>query len=121
MTNDIDAVIRNAITPIVSTCIPYMLDDADNHATEYCTFNYSEFGGLFAGSTADVITYVAQLHYFCPKKTDPNAKKRQIRNALITAGFTVPSVLNASDSEGQHYIFDFRYVDDGGLHGNGIV
>lgn len=111
----IDEIIRTAVTPTVSTCLPYVMDDGDSHSTEYCTFNYAEYPDLFAESKANAIYYIVQIHYFCPRKTNPNEKKRQLRNALINAGFTTPSIINASDKDGQHFVFECEYSDDGGL------
>ena len=39
--------------------------------------------------------------------------RRQLRQALLDAGFTPPSITNATDEICQHYVFEFE--DVGGL------
>jgi hypothetical protein len=104
----LNTVIRAAITPIVPECVP---DQYTGTATEYCTFNYSEIPDSFGDESPEAIRYLVQLHYFLPTGTNPHAKKKQLKNALLSAGFTYPSVTNASDSDGQHIIFETEYSD----------
>ena len=104
----INTIIRAAITPIVPECVP---DQYGGTATEYCTFNYSEIPDAFGDELPGAIRYLVQLHYFLPTGTNPCAKKKQLKNALLNAGFTYPSVTNASDADGQHYALECEYSD----------
>ena len=104
----INSTIRAAVTPIVPICVP---DQYDGMATEYCTFNYSEIPDSFGDDSPHAIRYLVQLHYFFPTGANPYAKKKQLKNALLNAGFTYPSVTNASDGDGQHNVFECEYVD----------
>ena len=104
----LNTVIRAAITPIVTECVP---DQYGGTATEYCTFNYSEIPDAFGDESPGAIRYLVQLHYFLPTGTNPYAKKKQLKNALLSAGFTYPSVTNASDADGQHYVLEAEYCD----------
>lgn len=104
----LNTIIRAAITPIVTECVP---DQYGGTATEYCTFNYSELPDAFGDDSPHAIRYLVQLHYFLPTGANPYAKKKQLKNALLNAGFTYPSVTNASDGDGQHIIFETEYSD----------
>jgi hypothetical protein len=104
----INTIIRAAITPIVPECVP---DQYTGTATEYCTFNYSELPDAFGDDSPHAIRYLVQLHYFLPTGVNPYTKKKQLKNALLNAGFTYPSVTNASDADGQHYALECEYSD----------
>lgn len=110
----INATIKAAVEPIVPICVP---DLYSGTATEYCTFNYTELPDSFGDETPGAIRYLVQLHYFCPyigkngSYFNPYTKKKQLKNALLNAGFTYPSVTNASDADGQHIVFETEYVD----------
>ena len=104
----LNTIIRAAITPIVPECVP---DQYTGTETEYCTFNYSEIPDAFGDESPEAIRYLVQLHYFLPTGTNPYTKKKQLKNALMNAGFTYPSVTNASDSDGQHYVLEVEYCD----------
>lgn len=104
----INSTIRTAITPIVTDCVP---DQYTGTATEYCTFNYSEIPDAFGDELPEAIRYLVQLHYFLPTGASPITKKKQLKNALLNAGFTYPSVANASDADGQHYVLECEYAD----------
>jgi hypothetical protein len=110
----LNTIIRAAITPIVPECVP---DQYTGAATEYCTFNYTELPDAFGDEMPGAIRYLVQLHYFCPyigkngSYFNPYTKKKQLKNALLNAGFTYPSVTNASDADGQHYALECEYSD----------
>lgn len=104
----VNKAIKTAVEPIVSVCVTDIYRGAE---TEYCTFNYSEIPDGFGDDTATAIRYLVQLHYFCPTESNPISVKKQLKTALHNAGFTYPSVTNASDEDGQHYVFDMEYVD----------
>ena len=104
----IDATIRNAITPIVPIVKPNIYTGSE---TEYIVFNYSELPTLHADNHPNAMRYLVQVHWFCPGNVNPSAKKKRIRQALHGAGFTYPSTTNASDGEGQHFVFETEYCD----------
>lgn len=109
----VNSIICTAVTPIVPVCVPDVYRPLPNEtpAVEYCTFNCSEIPDAFGDELPEAIRYLVQLHYFLPTGASPIAKKKQLKNALLNAGFTYPSVTNASDSDGQHIIFESEYCD----------
>lgn len=104
----IDAKIRTALTPVVSVVKPNVHTGSD---TEYIVFNYTELPTLHADNVPHAIRYLVQVHWYLPTNVNPNTKKKQIKQALLNADFTYPSVTNASDSEGQHFVFEMEYCD----------
>lgn len=104
----INSTIRAAVTPIVAVCVP---DVYTGTATEYCTFNYTEYPEEFSDDAPHALKYSVQLHYFCPTGVNPDAKKTALKKALFGADFTYPDVINAVDEDGQHWIFECEYLD----------
>lgn len=104
----INSIIKSAIEPIVPVCVPDLYEGA---ATEYCAFNYSELPDAFGDNKPSAIRYLVQVHYFCQRGANPISTKMRLKNALLNADFTYPSVTNASDKDGQHWVFECEYVD----------
>lgn len=100
----INEAFRAAVEPVVAVCVP---DAYDGEAEEYCTFNYTEVPEDFGDDVPDVIRYAVQLHYICPVGRNSIATRRRLRQAILAADFTAPTVENASDADGQHYVFEF--------------
>lgn len=82
----------------------------------YLVYNYYVIPEVFADSAAHAARYSIQLHLYLPHKTNPNETKLSIIGACVSNGFTFPGMTNASDGEGQHYVFEFEYVNAGGLY-----
>lgn len=83
----------------------------------YLVYNYFVIPQVYAEHVAHAARYSVQLHLYLPHKENPNAVKLAIINACVAAGFTFPSMTNASDKEGQHYVFEFEYANGGGFYG----
>lgn len=83
----------------------------------YLVYNYYVIPEVYADSAAHAARYSIQLHLYIPHKENPNPIKLQIYSACHENSFPTPSMTNASDDEGQHYVFTFEYVNGGGLYG----
>ena len=105
----VNQAIIDAVTPIVSKVVP---DNYNGEEKEYCVFNYTEYPDLYGDDGPTMIRYSVMLHYFLPLGENPIITKKRIQNALHDAGFTYPSVTNATDNEYQHYVFECEYIDD---------
>lgn len=101
----IDEVIRSALNGIEDVIKPNVYDGS---ATEYIVYNYDERGVVFADSRPRAILYRVMVHLYLPHGMNPGEKKDAIREAIWDAGGTWPSITNASDGEGQHYVFEFE-------------
>lgn len=107
--------LREKLLPVVPIVEPNIYK---GDALEYIDFAYSERGGCFGDDEPDENILSVQVHYYLPHGQNPKAKKRLIRQALFELGGTWPEITNASDEEGQHYVFEFDCVeenDDGQL------
>lgn len=108
----LDERIRDAVTPIVPEVAPDVYTGGE---PEYCTWNATELPAALGDGRAHRIRYLVQVHWYLPLARRPYATKQVLRRALMdTPGFTVPTVTDASDLEGQHYVFEFEAL--GGVY-----
>lgn len=97
-----DEKIISALNPIVETVVPVVYHGEEK---EYIVFNYNTLF-FYAEGTAKARRDLVQIHWFLPLKGNPNAKKKLIADAINEAGFTYPSIENASNNDNQHYVFE---------------
>ena len=84
--------------------------------TSYLVYNYYTMPEVFAEGVSMACRYGIQLHLYLPHKVNPNTTKLSIISACVNNGFTFPSMTNASDGDGQHYVFEFEYCNGGGYY-----
>lgn len=104
-----DSRLRDKLLPIVPIVEPNIYD---GEALEYIIFAYIERGDCFGDNEPEEIILTVQVHYFLPNGENPRAKKRLIRQALFELGGTWPEITNASDKDGQHYVFEFECAEE---------
>ena len=104
----LEAMLREAVLPIVPICEPELYE---GEAEEYCTFNATEIPEGFGDNGPRAIRYLFQLHWFLPRGKRPMKTKRELCRAVLEAGFTYPSVENASDQDSQHFVLEFEGID----------
>lgn len=105
----LDEKIQAAVKPLVPECVP---DLYTGNAKEYCTYNYNEIPAGFGDNVPHAVRYLVQVHWFLPLKKRPQPKKKELRRALMNVkGFGAPEIVNASDGDEQHYVFEFEAVD----------
>ena len=98
--------IIQALSPFGLKVVPDFYGEGEE---EYFTFNYADDRAADFGDNEPlhVVAYM-QIHYFCPVKKDYLHLKREVRKALLEAGFTYPSVTDATvsgDAE-RHLVFE---------------
>ena len=101
------------VTPIVPVCVPDLLvtEAGETPPEEYCTFNFPLEPEALADDTAQLQRALVQLHYFAPLKASTLAVRHALRDAIAAVdNFTLPSIENATDETGQHYVFEFDAV-----------
>lgn len=109
--------IIEAVRPVLSVCVPEPYTPTGEDAErEYCTFQYSEVPDSFGDDGPEVVRCLIQLHYYAPLQLTSGsnntlAKRKALRMSLFRAGFTYPSVVDASDLDGQHFVFEFEDLD----------
>lgn len=106
----IDERLQNALA---STGLPTSPNQYTGKALEYITWKYNEIPELFADSEPGAARYMVMVNYYLPAQKNPRSMKRRIRAALVAAGCLLPTITNASDKEGQHYVFECEAVDGG--------
>lgn len=105
----LDDKIQAAIKPLVEECVP---DLYTGDKKEYCTYNYNEIPAGFGDNVPHAVRCLVQVHWFLPLKVRPHSKKKKLRRALFSVrGFGAPKIVNATDGDGQHYVFEFEAVD----------
>lgn len=112
----VDEVLNTALSHAAP--VPAYPNTYTGQLLEYLTWNYTEIPEVYAEKIPRACRYLIQVHYFLPHKKDPNPMKHLLRFALFNAKCTWPSITNASDKEGQHYVFECEYADGGGYYGN---
>ena len=101
------------VSPIVPVCVPDILvTEPDEIPPErYCTFNYTELPDGIGDNCAALTRALVQVHYFAPLKASTLAVRRALRDAIAAVDdFTLPSIENATDATGQHYVLEFDAV-----------
>ena len=66
---------------------------------------------VFAEGMPSVIRNPVILNWYLPVGVNPLEKKKIMCRALAAAGFTYPSVTNASDEGSQHFVFECEWAD----------
>ena len=101
------ATVRAAVLPIVPVCAP---DVYRGKQQEYCVYTMFRRPTLFGDDRPHAMRYLVSVHWFAPVQINPTEKVLAISRALASIG-TYPTVENASDLTGQHYVFQFEAVD----------
>ncbi len=84
---------------------------------EYIVYNFVTLPVLHAESKPHAARHLVQVHWYLPDGKSPSSGKLKICRALYGGGFSWPSIENASDESGQHYVFECEYINGGGLYG----
>ena len=114
----IDATLQAALAP---SGLPVYPNVYTGKELEYLVTNYTTLPQMHAGDRPGAARYLVQVHYYLPHKKTPNAVITALCQALWAAGFTAPSVVPASDSEGQHYVLECEGVDGGVAYGQDLA
>ncbi len=104
-----DDALRAAILPIVPVCEPNQYDGA---AVEYCVYTYTDVPEGRRNNGAEGVRRLVSLHWYIPTRQRPE-KRSRIAAAIEEIGGTPPTVENASDRDGQHYVFEFECLEGG--------
>lgn len=105
----INNIIKAAVEPIVPVCVP---DLYKGEEPVYCTFHYTEYPDGFSDDAPHRTKYDVQVHLFLPLGQNPIALRDRIKRALFAADFTWPSILNMTDHDYQHHVFECQYEGD---------
>lgn len=101
------------VSPVVPVCVPDLLvtEAGETPPEKYCTFNYTELAEGIGDNAAHLTRALVQVHYFAPLKASTLAVRHALRDAIAAVdNFTLPSIENATDETGQHYVLEFDAV-----------
>lgn len=79
-------------------------------ADTYFVFNESVFGADFADDAPQLERHLVQVHLFAPLKINVSALCRETKQALFDAGFSWPEIIDVSDKESRHKVFECEIV-----------
>lgn len=104
----LDELIIKTISPIVRPVVP---DIYTGESGSYCTFNYTELPDGLGDNCAALTRALVQVHYFAPLRESTVKTRHALRDAITAVDeFTLPSIENATDETGQHYVLEFDTV-----------
>lgn len=104
--------VNDEILAAVRPTVPHVYPDIYTGEQEvYCTFTITEHPAEFQDNEPAEVLYDVQVHLFAPHGLNTMGLRRGIRDGLISTGFTHPTILPMSDSEGQHYVFECEYSE----------
>lgn len=106
----LNQVLLNALRPICSNVYP---DVYTGKETEYIVFTFDIRPDNFGDDFPFHLTYDVRVHYLAPLKKDVIRNRVNILVALSNiVGATYPEEVNATDEEGQHYVYDFQVMGE---------
>lgn len=98
----VNGILKTALEPIA----PVKADAYEGYTKEYLTFGYNSIPADYGDDEPAHERILIQVHYFAPQGVNTLAKRRCIKAALRGAGMTWPACTNASDGNGQHFVFE---------------
>ena len=115
----LEARLREQLLPIVPVVKPQRYD---GDALEYIVLRITVVPDLHAESQPRAFRCLVSVHWYLPLRLEaypseginPLERKKQIASAIRAAGCTWPSIEDASDDNGQHYVFECEGMDDYG-------
>lgn len=72
----------------------------------YYTFSCDSFGADFGDDEPGCERCLVHVHLFAPLNQNCLQQTRETKRALFAAGFTWPNVTDATDQDGQHFVFE---------------
>lgn len=110
--------VDEAVVSALTNILPVYPNKYTGEQLEYIVYDYTVIPTVYADHAPRAARYLVNVHHYLPEKEDPTSKRIDISKALFDAGFTWPSITNASDDEGQHYVFECEYADGGDFYRN---
>lgn len=100
--------LRAALAPLG---IPVKPDVYAGDEEQYITYNYDLLPAHHADNRPHFYRALIQIHLFAPLGVSTSELRTGIMQALAGAGFPWPEMENASDKDGQHYVFETEAVE----------
>lgn len=103
----VEAQIKEALDPFgvpVEKSLLYAA--AGKRPPRYYTFSCESFGDGFGDDEPGCERWLVSVHLFAPLGQSCLRQVRETKRALFAAGFTWPRCVDATDQDGQHYVFE---------------
>lgn len=84
---------------------------ANKRPRRYYTFVCQSFGAAYGDDEPGCERWLVQVHLFAPLAENCILRAAQTKKALFGAGFTWPSMVDATDQDGQHYVFECEMAE----------
>ncbi|NBH79155.1 hypothetical protein D3Z52_13480 [Clostridiaceae bacterium] len=107
--------LNRVLTAALAPIAPVEADTYEGRRAAYLTFGYHTIPADYADDEPGNEVALVHVHLFAPAGMDTQQKRRQIAAALRAAGMTAPRCVNASDKQGQHFVFECETAQGVGL------
>ena len=102
--------LNEILTAALNPVAPVEADAYEGRRATYLAFNYDTIPANYGDDEPVCELALVQVHLYAPAGKDTRKLRRAVKSALALAGLTWPSCTNASDKEGQHYVFECEYI-----------
>jgi hypothetical protein len=99
----IESKIKTALNSLGYKIYPGNYNGADE---TYFVFNHNTLPDDFGDNAPRHERALIQVHLFCPHGFNSVKTRKDAKLALLGAGFTYPNMTDASDKDGQHWVFE---------------
>ena len=90
--------------------LPVLPDTDPGHRERCFTFNYDAQPYHWADDRPHYWRDLIQVHLFLPLVENGLELRGRAVTALVSGGFSWPEVLDLSDDDGQHYVYEVEYL-----------
>lgn len=98
--------INETIKGALDRLAPVRADTYTGDEEVYFTFGYTSVPTAHADDEPTFERFLLSIHLFAPTGYNTVKLRREAKTALSDAGTTWPSMVNASDKDGQHLVFE---------------
>ena len=99
----VESKIKTALNSLGYKIYPGNYNGADE---TYFVFNHNTMPDDFGDNKPQHERALVQVHLFCPHEFNSVKLRKDTKAALLGAGLTYPSMTNAGDEDGQHWVFE---------------
>ncbi len=77
----------------------------------YYAFSCTSFGDDYGDDEPGCEHWLVSVHLFAPLSENCIQRRKETKQALFDAGFTWPQFTDATDQDGQHFVFECETID----------
>lgn len=97
---------RKIIDTLLPLGLPTQPDQYTGEAKTYFVFNCTSLPDDFGDNAPQHERYLVQVHLFAPDTLNTLDIRKQCKQLLFAAGFTFPAMVDASNEDGQHWVYE---------------